>query len=258
MSGVWQIDLGVAARFTLVLARVAAVIGLTPVLGGAMVPRPVKVGLSLAIAGLLFPRIGPVDPPASLMALTLAVAGEIVVGALIGFVVAALFAGVQLAGQTIAAQMGFAAASQFDPMTHANSMVVGQFQFVLAGLIFFALGGHLRVIEALAASFTRVPVAAAHLGGGVVQVVFDLTSAVFVAGLSIAAPVIAAMLLTQLGLGILARTLPQMNVFLVAFPLQIAIGLVALGLTLPLLAWWMGNGVSDMDGHFVHILTSLS
>ncbi|HBB41798.1 MAG: flagellar biosynthetic protein FliR [Nitrospirae bacterium CG18_big_fil_WC_8_21_14_2_50_70_55] len=258
MNATWQIDLGLAARFALVLARVAAVISLTPVLGGSVVPRPVKVGLSVAIALLLFPRLTAVGAPANLLALAVGVGGEIVVGALIGFVVAALFAGVQLAGQTIAAQMGFAAASQFDPMTHANSMVVGQFQFVLAGLIFFALGGHLRVIEALAASFTRVPLAAAHLGGGALQELFDLTEAVFVAGLSIAAPVIAAMILTHIGLGILARTLPQMNVFLVAFPLQIAVGLATLGLTLPLLAWWMGRGVNEMDGHFVHLLSSLS
>jgi len=258
MSAALQIDLGLAARFALVLARVAAVISLTPVLGGSVVPRPVKVGLSVAIAGLLLPHIAAVAAPTSLISLALGVGGEIVIGALIGFVVAALFAGIQLAGQTIAGQMGFAAASQFDPMTHANSIVVGQFQFILAGLIFFVLGGHLRVIEALALSFDRVPVGAAHLGGGAIEVIFELTSGVFVAGLSIAAPVIAAMLLTQLGLGILARTMPQMNVFLVAFPLQIAIGLVSLGLTLPLLAWWVERGVDGMGDHFTHLLTSLA
>ncbi|RMF77321.1 MAG: type III secretion protein, partial [Nitrospirae bacterium] len=181
-----------------------------------------------------------------------------VVGALIGFVVAALFAGVQLAGQAVAAQMGFAAASQFDPMTHANSMVVGQFQFVVAALVFFALGGHLRVVEALAASFARIPPGAGRLGGAAVEQVFELTAGVFVAAACIAAPVIAAMLLTNVGLAILARTLPQMNVFLVAFPLQIGVGLAALALTVPLLAAWVGRGVAGMEGRFLHLLAALS
>ena len=189
--------------------------------------------------------------------LTVAIGGEVLVGALVAFLIVALFAVVQLAGQSIGIQMGFAAASQFDPTTQSNSVVVAQFQFIVATLLFFAMDGHHRAIEALAASFTRVPLLHAQLTGGVMSLIVTVTAGVFVAAISVAAPVIAAMLLTNLGLGILARTLPQMNVFMVAFPLQITVGLLGLGLTLPLLAWWMGHGVADLDGQFAYLLRHL-
>jgi flagellar biosynthetic protein FliR len=175
----------------------------------------------------------------------------------VAFVIVAMFAVVQLAGQSIGIQMGFAAASQFDPASQSNSVVVAQFQFIVATLLFFALDGHHRAIEALAVSFSRVPLLHAQLSGGVMSLIVAVTAGVFVAAISIAAPVIAAMLLTNLGLGILARTLPQMNVFMVAFPLQITVGLLGLGITLPLLAWWMGHGVGDLSEQFGYLLRHL-
>jgi flagellar biosynthetic protein FliR len=87
--------------------------------------------------------------------------------------------------------------------------------------------------------------------------IVTVTAGVLVAAISVAAPVIAAMLLTNLGLGILARTLPQMNVFMVAFPLQITVGLLGVGLTLPLLTWWMGHGVGELRDQFGYLLRHL-
>ena len=258
MSATFAIDVAVAQRFALVLGRVAGVVGFAPVLGGGNVPRAVKAGLALSITLLLAPHAALPSLRGGLVELAVAIGGEVLVGALVGFVIVALFAAVQLAGQSIGIQMGFAAASQFDPTSQSSSVVVAQFQFVVATLLFFALDGHHRAIEALAASFTRVPLLHAEFSGGVMELIFDLTAAVFVAAVSIATPVIVAMLLTNLGLGILARTLPQMNVFMVAFPLQITVGLMGIGLTLPLLAWWMGHGVDDLSRQFGFLLRHLT
>ena len=221
-------------------------------------PRPVKVGLALSITLLLAPQVAVPALRGGLPELVVAIGGEVLMGALIGFVIVALFAAVQLAGQSIGIQMGFAAASQFDPTSQSSSVVIAQFQFVVATLLFFSLDGHHRAIEALAASFTRVPLLHAQCSGGVMELIFNLTAAVFVAAVSVATPVIVAMLLTNLGLGILARTLPQMNVFMVAFPLQITVGLVGIGLTLPLLAWWMGHSVDNLASQFGFLLRHLA
>ncbi|MGD2062965.1 MAG: flagellar biosynthetic protein FliR [Nitrospirota bacterium] len=257
MAATLSIDAAVAQRFVLVLARVAGVVGLAPVLGGGNVPRAVKAGLALSMTVLLAPRAALPTFHGGLPELTVAIGGEVLVGALVAFVIVAMFAVVQLAGQSIGIQMGFAAASQFDPASQSNSVVVAQFQFIVATLLFFALDGHHRAIEALAVSFSRVPLLHAQLSGGVMSLIVAVTAGVFVAAISIAAPVIAAMLLTNLGLGILARTLPQMNVFMVAFPLQITVGLLGLGITLPLLAWWMGHGVGDLSEQFGYLLRHL-
>jgi flagellar biosynthetic protein FliR len=257
MAALVAIDAAAAQRFVLVLARVAGVVGLSPVSGGGNVPRVVKVGLALSMTVLLAPRAALPTLDGGLPELAVAIAGEVLVGALVAFVIVALFAVVQLAGQAIGIQMGFAAVSQFDPASQSSSVVVAQFQFIVATLLFFALNGHHRAVEALAASFARVPLLHARLGGDVMTLIVDVTAGVFVAAISLAAPVIAAMLLTNLGLGILARTLPQMNVFMVAFPLQITVGLLGLGITLPLMAWWMGHGVGDLSSQFGYLLRHL-
>ena len=181
MAASIAIDVGLAQRFALVLARVAGVVGFAPVLGGGNVPRPVKVGLALSITLLLSPHVAMPVLRGGLLELAVAIGGEVLIGALIGFVVVALFAAVQLAGQSIGIQMGFAAASQFDPTSQSSSVVIAQFQFVVATLLFFALDGHHRAIEALAVSFTRVPLLHAQFSGGVMELIFNLTAAVFVA-----------------------------------------------------------------------------
>jgi flagellar biosynthetic protein FliR len=257
MAATIAIDAAVAERFALVLARVAGVVGLAPVLGGGNVPRVVKAGLALSMTLLLAPRAVLPTLSGGLPELAVAIGGEVLVGALVAFVIVALFAAVQLAGQEIGIQMGFAAVSQFDPTSQSSSVVVAQFQFIVATLLFFALDGHHRAIEALAVSFSRVPLLEAQLSGGVMTLIVTVTAGVLVAAISVAAPVIAAMLLTNLGLGILARTLPQMNVFMVAFPLQITVGLLGVGLTLPLLTWWMGHGVGELRDQFGYLLSHL-
>jgi flagellar biosynthetic protein FliR len=166
---------------------------------------------------------------------------EASVGILLGLGAAVFVAAAEAAGDTLAVQMGLSGANVLDPLSETQMPVLGQLMglFVLAMIV--SVGGHVVILEALVASLHAVPVgsgfdAAGYLGGAV-----GLGSLLFLLGLRFAAPVVAAMMIGNAALGVLARTVPQLNVLMVAFPLQIAIGLFTLSVSLPLVATFFSS-----------------
>jgi flagellar biosynthesis protein FliR len=144
-----------------------------------------------------------------------------------------IFAGVLLGGQLAGIQMGFGIANLIDPQSHAQLTIVAQWQQLMAFLIFLVLDIHHLLIGALLASFHTVPpgellVSAASLRGTI-----TLAGEIFALGVRIAAPVMVALLLANAALGVLARTIPQLNVFVVGFPVNVGVGLLMLGASLP-------------------------
>ena len=226
----------------LIFARVGAILLTAPLFSSGSIPVHVKIGLSFMLAVIVFPLVSVNDilvlPLASL---GIAMAGEVLIGVIIGFTARLLFAAVQLAGQLVGFQMGFGIVNVIDPQTSAQVSIIAQFENIITLLIFLAVNAHHWFIMAIAKSFEVVPLLAFSFTNSLMEALVRLSCDMFVVAAKVAAPIIAILLFTSVALGLLARTVPQMNIFIVGFPLKLAIGLLAVGLTLPLLSTMLRN-----------------
>lgn len=220
--------------FLLVLARIAGLILAAPAFSHALVPVRVRVALAAILAAAIAPVLpAPVAPPATLWGLAGAVAVESALGVLLGFVAQLVFAGVALGGQLAGMQMGFGVASLFDPTEQAQVTVIAQWEQLVVLAVFLVLDVHHLLLRALFESFRLVPLGAGTLSAAAVGGTVTLAGDVFSIGLRLAAPVLVVLLLTNATLGVLARVIPQLNVFVLGFPVNVGAGLVALGAALP-------------------------
>ncbi len=220
--------------FLLVLARVAGLVLAAPVFGHVALPRRVRAGLAVVLAAALLPAIPlPATVPGDGWTLAGWCVAESALGALIGLVVQLVFAGVQLGGQLAGMQMGFGMANLIDPAAHAQETVVAHWHSLMVLLAFLALDGHHLVIRALAASFQVAPPGAAVLSGAGLVGVVGLAGDIFAEGLRVAAPVLLVLLLVNGAMGVLARTVPQLNVFILGVPVTVAVGFAVLAGALP-------------------------
>jgi len=214
--------------------RILALVGSAPVLGNPSIPVRVKVGLAVVLTLVLAPVLGgmPTVEPGSAIGL-LILAQQIVIGVAIGFTMRIIFTAVEMAGNIAGMQMGLGFATFFDPQNAAQVPVVGQFLGLLATLLFLALNGHLYMIEVLAHSFEVLPVAPPPFSAAGWRVLAGWGGEIFLAGLLLSMPIMAALLITNLALGIMTRAAPQLNVFSVGFPITLAAGFVVLAIALP-------------------------
>jgi flagellar biosynthetic protein FliR len=225
-----------ASAFIMVLIRVSAMIMMVPALGEATIPASVKWGLSLLITLVLFPAVKSSIPPLLVLGgveMVLAIAGEMLIGILIGFAARLVFAGIQLAGELMGFQMGFSVASVIDPTSNMQVSIITEFQYLVSLLLFMTINAHHLFISAIADSYQAVPPLGVHFSEALLKALIQLSRDIFVIAIKISAPVAAVLLFTNVAMGLVARTVPQMNVFMVSFPLQIAVGLLFIGLAAP-------------------------
>lgn len=225
-----QPDAGQLLTFLLVLTRVSGVFFLAPVLGSKNIPPQVKIGLALTTSIILVPFVIKPDIGVStgIADFALLLAKELSVGAIIGFTATLVFMGFLLAGQIIDFQMGFGMVNVIDPLSNISVSLMGQLKNLLAILVFLAINGHHFLFTALAKSFDVVPLTTFTLTPSVTGNFIDMVINMFVIGLKIGAPAIGVLFITDLTLGIIARTVPQMNVFIVGIPLKITIGFITI------------------------------
>jgi flagellar biosynthetic protein FliR len=218
----------------LVLARVSCLLYFMPPWDNRLVPVPIKIASILALSLALTPLVKNFLPPVpdSAPALALLVLGEALLGLSLGLIVLLIFNGVRLAGNLAGIQMGFGMVNLIDPGTADQSSVMEDIYFLTATLIFLAAEGHHLMIRMLAESFSQVTVGRlASLPAPVFHLVLPLGSLMFSLGIKLAAPVLAALFLAQITLGLVARAVPQIQIMIVSFPLTIALGLIFLALT---------------------------
>ncbi len=229
--------------FFLVFLRTGAFLMSLPGLNAPSVPILFRVGLALSASLLLVPALGLQAPPflADGISLGVAAAGEILLGLLAGMAVRLVFEGVQLAGQIVGYQMGMAIAEVIDPASEDQVALLSQFNTLFATLIFLTINGHHAVIRSLVESYALVPPLGFQVNGPVMERLIRLSAEVFVVGLKAGAPIIVALMLSTVSFGLVARTVPQMNIFIVSMPLSIGVGLLFLGLSLPHLAGFIGD-----------------
>jgi flagellar biosynthetic protein FliR len=223
------------AAFFYPFARVAALCATAPVLSDTGMPQTIRIGLAFVVTVVVAPALAPVAvPPLSAAGVALLVE-EILIGTAIGFAMQIAFAAVTMAGDMIGLQMGLSFATFVDPEHSEPAPLIGSFLTVLLTLYFLALNGHLQAIAALADSFRVLPVGAT-LKLDDVHALLAAGAGIFATGLRIALPVIAAILIANLTLGMLMRTAPQVNLLAIGFPLTLALGFAVLALMLPTLA----------------------
>jgi flagellar biosynthetic protein FliR len=221
--------------FFFIFVRVAAILFAVPFLESRNIPILIKVGLAVSVTWILLPRID-LTPPSvesSPVAFTLGIASEVAIGLIIGIMVRLLFAGVQLAGQMAGFQMGFAIANVVDPASSLQIPMLSQFLNLFAFMIFLSLNIHYYFIKALVDGFEILPFWSAQFDGDLYQLIMATTADAFTIAVQLGAPVMVALLLTSVALGLTARTVPQMQIFIVAMPLKIILGLLFLGFSLP-------------------------
>lgn len=246
--------------FLICTSRVGGFIGAMPVFSGPQTPARLKAALVFAISLILFPITRELIPVEafSMLSFLLFLISELLIGMLIGLVGRLVFTAVEFGGTVIGFQMGFAAANVFDPQNQRQISLISQFQNVFAIFIFLAIDGHHLFIRTALKSFTVLPPGGIDLSGEAVPYLITLSSSVFSLGVQFSAPVLAVLLLSGLILGILARTFPQGNVFLLSFPLNIGISFVVIGLTLDLVALMLRREFDDLGNRFLTLLSFLS
>ncbi len=221
--------------YLLVLARTGGMFGLAPIFGSHNVPLQVKAGISAILAFVIFPFVRPPAGgyPAEIVPYALCVGREILAGAVIGYVGSLLLVAVQLAGQFADIQIGFGLVNVVDPVANRQVTVIGQFQYLVAVLLMLALNGHHLLLAGLVDSYRVVPVAGfaltSRLEAGLVRLFCEATVVAF----KIAAPVTCTLLLADAAMAVLARAVPQVNIFIVGFPLKIGVGLATIVVALP-------------------------
>ncbi len=216
--------------------RVLAVFTAAPIFSSRAFPLRAKIGLAFLIAFAAQPSmpsqaIIDINGPEAFGA----VVQQVGIGLAIGFTVRLVFAAFELAGQVVGFQMGLGFAAFFDPASSAQSSAMGRFYANMAALLFLALNGHLMVIMAVVHSFAAFPVDQNFLQALASMKLQTLGAELFASAFWIALPVIAMLMFANLALGIVSRVAPQMNIYAIGFPVTLAVGLVGVAATLPLL-----------------------
>lgn len=216
--------------------RVLAVFTAAPIFSSRAFPLRTRIGLAFLIAYAAQPSLPnqavvSIDGPQALGA----VVQQVGIGLAIGFTVRLVFAAFELAGQVVGFQMGLGFAAFFDPSTSAQSSAMGRFYANMAALLFIVLNGHLLVLMAVVHSFTAFPVDQNFLQALAAMKLQDLGANLFASAFWIALPVVAMLMFANLALGIISRVAPQMNIYAIGFPVTLAVGLIAVAATLPML-----------------------
>ena len=242
---------GHIAAFLLMLTRISGIFLISPFFGSMNIPMFFRVGIALAMSVVLFPVVdglGTPETPPSIIMFGAAVLGELFIGWLIGFVAYISFAAITMAGKVMDMQVGFAVVNVVDPTSGQQIPLIGSFLYNLAVIILLVTNGHHMLIAALVESFRAVPLAGLEANISLALIIANFTGTIFLTGMKIAMPITFAILLTNVGLGILSRTMPQMNIFVVGIPMQLMIGLFVLSMIMPFYVLFLDVLFNEMYG----------
>lgn len=246
--------------FLLVLLRVSALLIVAPIFGHHNYLSQAKVGLAFMVSLVIFPLVAANHPliPTGLFPYGMMVVREALLGLVLGYAVLLLFVGIQFAGQLAGLQMGLDIVDVIDPHSGGQISVIGQYLNILAILILLTIDGHHLVLQGLARSFEVIPLGGVVLREAVMLKLIDLTSEVFVIAIKISAPVMLALFLVSVAMGVLARTVPQMNILVVGFPIQLATGLGVLIASMPLFYLLMNKLIGALSRHLAALIQFMS
>ena len=231
------------ALFVYPMARVLGVVATMPVFNHVAIPAQARIVIGLAIGIGIAPTLPPM-PEVSIgsWAGMGIMAQQTLIGIVIGYTISLAFAAIDVAGDLIGLQMGLSFAVFYDRNSTGQTPVMTEFLALIAALVFLAMNGHLLVLAALAESFTLLPVSATPFATKGFATIVAAAASIFSSGLMLALPLIAALLIANISLGVLTRVAPALNLFAVGFPVMMLSGFAVLLLSLPLL----GNAFASL------------
>ncbi|NUN69062.1 MAG: flagellar type III secretion system protein FliR [Bacteroidetes bacterium] len=244
------------ALFLMLLLRGTSMFVAAPMFGNLSIPGPVKIGLGVFLAFVLFPIVSVGAPltDRSLGELFLIALREVLTGLSIGLAMQVLFSGIRFAGDMISFDMGFSMSTIFDAENGTQFPVISELLYWFLLMIFLSVNGHHFMLEAVYMSYGAVPIGTFSIGDAAMESVISLTATMFVIAVKIAAPLLVSLFLANISLGILNKVMPQMNIFAVMFPLKIGIGFIVLSATVPVIAFVFKKSLTAFEASVVELI----
>jgi flagellar biosynthetic protein FliR len=238
----------------LVSGRMVGLMLAAPLWSMADVPKSFRGAMVIVFTLIVLPTVPSATLPPDYLGFVLPLASELALGLAIGLVGAVFMAGVGLAGEVAALQMGLNLGPSLSPMADATVTGVGELENLLALCLYVTLRGHVVLLSGVAGSFQAIPPGVAVDMGDGGRAVAALAGTVFSVAVRVAAPIMVALLLANLGLAILSRAVPQLNAMAVAFPITIGLGLLTFGAALPYTGSFVGGWTASLAGSVAHIV----
>jgi len=244
----------------LMLFRITSMIMVMPFFGYSNFPIPVRVAFGFALTSLLFPLYQDVSlnlAPGVINFFGI-VLHEIIIGLAISMVGNFIFYGIQFAGHVAGYTIGFGIINVLDPQSETQAPILAQLLNLFILTLFLIAGGHHFLLLAIDESFARIPLGGGTFSSPLVEGFARLSADIFIIGIKVGAPVLVSILVMEFALGVIARTVPQMNVWLVGFPLKIGGGLLTLALSLPFIVYVFGKIYAQWQGNFIDFIHTVA
>ncbi len=233
----FDLPYNVALAGAVIFLRISGILFTLPIIGDEPTPVRVRILLAVALAFVIYPVIMPQwfgeGMPDSLMGLLLLIVKELLVGLVIGFVSRLFFDGIIMAASIVGYQMGFGTANLLVPDANIQMNSFTALHRIVLMLVFLSLNLHHNYIEAIITSFRYIPCGLASSKGELGTLLIDVTTSVFSVSVQLSSPVLVALMFTMAALGLVARTVPQINIFTMSFPTSFFIGLLIYVASLP-------------------------
>ena len=231
-----------------IFLRMTSILFWMPIFDSKNIPLLYKLGLSFALSLMLLPMLGHQTniAPDNTVMLVIGIMTEVAMGFCIGLSVKLIFTAIQFGGEIVGYQMGLAIANVFDPNTGGQVSIISHFKYMVAVLVFLSIDAHYVFFKAIVECFMVIPPYGFHMSNSLAAYMIKLGGNMFIIALKLSSPLLVTLLFTSIALGLVARTVPQMNVFFVAMPLKLIIGFGCMGLVLPILISFFCYLFNDM------------
>ncbi len=245
--------------FFLILIRVSVILLMFPFFSSRIIPVLVKAGLVLIITIALFSVIDnkELQFPDTLCGIAQMITAELIIGMILGLLVRLIFEGIRMMGQLVGFQTGFAITNILDPQSGTQVSILSNMAYLVAMVIFLILNGHHILLNAVRESFEIINVGSLSLDRRIFQEIINASGDMFVIAIKIGAPAIAALLFTKVVFGLITKLIPQMNIMIVAFPIQIVIGLIFFGVSLNVILRFMERYLGDLGSLLINTMNCL-
>lgn len=239
--------------YFLVLARLGPLFVVAPLFSSAMVPARVRTIVALALTlGMAPLAMHGQRIPTTPMPVAVSILEQILVGGALAFAIAAMFAAVQVAGTVLDAVAGFSFGAQLNPLTGTQDAVLSRLYALVGTAIFIAISGYAWVLRGVARTFQLVPLGCTPHLDGVLSGSLEAFAQMFTAAIELAAPVLFAVLVTDIAFGMVSRVVPQLNVFAVGFPVKVGVAIIMVTASLPFMGGWLTTQVAGSVGVALH------
>ncbi|MBI5730119.1 MAG: flagellar biosynthetic protein FliR [Ignavibacteriales bacterium] len=243
-----------------IFLRVIAMIIAAPVLGHNSIPAVARIFLSFVIAYIAFLTLdkSKIIIDVNLVSIIVNSAREIITGLIMGFTLNFIFYGISYAGHLIGYDMGLMFSEVLNPMQDIQNNVVGEIIFYLSMMIFLLINGHHHIISAVVASFKLVPIAKFTVTQPLISLIVKLSFAVFTIAMKIAAPIVVSYFLIHIAEGIIARVIPNIQIFFITQPAKIGLGLMFLSILIPIYFYTIKNLLNNYEYQLSEMIRAMS